>query len=85
MKRGAKRKSRLPTPAERREAERYRDRCEDLISEAESLPDAATDFAFGAVELLRSLSETAERIERVTDPMRDSLENVEGGIAAWDR
>lgn len=62
------------------------ERCEDLISRLDdlgtSIPD---DYREGCTDTLEGMRTTALKTSRVTERMQTALDNIERGVAKWER
>ena len=75
----------IQTDAPASEWEEFIGEALDLLARLNDLHERPADFADGVSERLMGMIEWAEQNERVTAAMQTALDNMESGVARWER
>lgn len=57
--------------------------CEELIDDANAIPERGEDFANSVIEKTESMMEWIDSNSRVTEKMAEALENMRAGVDRW--
>lgn len=65
--------------------EDFLDKANEVISDAEEVPERGEDFAHSVIEKVQAISETVEQHESVSAKQWKALENMHRGVQRWLR